>query len=89
MPAVHKRQSQAKDLYNGAGRGRGRPANNDRSWFVLAALATVNITVGASLEIRTATCQVPSGSRDIAPAAKLQLPEDRSVTIGWRPFNQA
>ena len=89
MPGVHTRKSQAKGLYDGAGKGRGRHANTVCSWFVLVAGAALSASVWMSVDIRTVTCQVPSASRDSAPAAKLQLPEDRSVTIGWRQFNQA
>ena len=92
MPAVHKTKSQAKDFNYGAGKGRARRASTRCSRFVLAGCAlwiAVNITVWVSLEVQTATCQVPSASRNCAPAAKLQQPEDRSRTIGWRPFNQA
>jgi hypothetical protein len=92
MPAVHKTKSQATDFNYGGGKGRARRSSAKCSRFVLAGylcLITVNMSVGLSLEIHTATCQVPSASRNCAPAAKLQQPEDRSRTIGWRPFNQA
>jgi hypothetical protein len=92
MPAVHKTKSQAKDFNYGAGKGRGRRASSKCSRFVLVGCSfwiAVNVAVGLSLEIQTATCQEPSASRNCAPAAKLQQPEDRSRTIGWRPFNQA
>jgi hypothetical protein len=39
---------------------------------------------GASLDVPIAICQVPSVSRETAPAAKLQQPADASSTIGWR-----
>jgi len=89
MPAVHKRKSQAKDHNDGAGRGRGRAASRRCSRFVLILGLVATLSVRVSLEYSAVTCQVPSAWRDSAPAAKLQLPEDRSVTIGWRPFNQA
>ena len=92
MPAVHKTKSQAKDFNYGAGKGRARRASIACSRFVLLGCSlwmAVNVTVWVSVEIQTAICQVPSASRNCAPAAKLQQPEDRSRTIGWRPFNQA
>jgi len=89
MPVVHKRQSQAKGLNDGAAAGRGRRAKDVCSRFVLAFGLAAGIALRVSVETSTGACQVPSASRDCAPAAKLQLPENRSVTIGWRPFYQA
>jgi hypothetical protein len=88
MPAVRNKKSQAKDFYDGAGKGRGRYANTSCSWFVLLGFA-VSGSFGLSLEFRTTTCQVPSVSRESAPAAKLHQPADASATFGWRQFKQA
>jgi hypothetical protein len=88
MPEVRNNKSQAKDLYDGARKGRARYSNTSCSRFVLLMLI-VSGTFGVSLEFRAITCQVPSVSRESAPAAKLQQPEDASATIGWRQFKQA
>ncbi|MDA9491956.1 hypothetical protein XI08_23480 [Bradyrhizobium sp. CCBAU 11361] len=74
-------EHKVQQAFAGAGRGRARRANAKCSRFVLIGLPflfAVNFAVGLSLEIQTATCQVPSASRNSAPAAKLQQPEDRT-----------
>jgi hypothetical protein len=89
MPVVRKSKSRAMDHYDGAGKGRERRINNVCSWFVLfAGLAMVSGLV-VSIDLQTLICQVPSVSRAIVAAAKLQQPADASKTLRWRPFNQA
>jgi hypothetical protein len=88
MPEVRNDESQAEDFYDGVRKGRGRCANTSCSWFVLF-LLFMSGPFGVSLELRATTCQVPSVSRESAPAAKLQHPADASATIGWRQFKQA
>jgi hypothetical protein len=88
MPAVRNKKSQAMGFYDGARKGRARYANTTCSRFVLFALV-VSGSLGVSVELRTITCQVPSVSRESAPAAKLHQPADASANIGWRQFKQA
>jgi hypothetical protein len=88
MPQVRKSKSRAKDHYDGAGKGRKRRINDLCSWFVLFGLAVTSGWV-VSIDLQTVICQVPSVSRAIVAAAKLQQPADASKTLRWRPFNQA
>jgi hypothetical protein len=77
------------DHCDGAGKGRERCANKACSWFVLfGGLAMASGWI-VSIDLQTVICQVPSVSRAIVAAAKLQQPADASKTLRWRPFNQA
>ena len=89
MPVVRKSKSRAKDHYDGAGKGRERGANNRCSWFVLSLGLAMTAGWIVSIDLQTVICQVPSVSRAIVAAAKLQQPADASKTLRWQPFNQA
>jgi hypothetical protein len=89
MPRVHNHKSGAEDLYDGAAKGRKRIHSETCSRFVLVARAALVAWLMIRLDMQTVICQVPSGSRDSVAAAKLQLPADASMTLRWRPFNQA
>jgi hypothetical protein len=89
MPKVRKSKSRAKDYSDGARKGRERRANSACSWFVLLGGLAVAAGWVVSIDLQTVICQVPSVSRAIVAAAKLQQPADASKTLRWRPFNQA
>ena len=89
MPVVRNDKSRAKDLYDEAGKGRGRRANSWCSWFVLASAIAVSATVLVRIDLQTVICQEPSVSRGSVAGTTLQQPADASVTIWWRQFKQA
>jgi hypothetical protein len=89
MPGVHNLKSRAIGFYDEARKGRGRPANSQCSWYVRLAATAMTIAWGIEIDLQTVICQVPSVSRAIVAAAKLQKPADASKTLRWRPFNQA
>jgi hypothetical protein len=89
MPEVRKSKSRATDYYDGAWKGRERRINDRCSWFVLFGGLAITTAWMVSIDLQTVICQVPSVSRAIVAAAKLQQPAHASKTLRWRPFNQA
>jgi hypothetical protein len=73
MPEVRKSKSRAKDYYDGAGKGRERHISNHCSWFVLFGGLAMAAGWTVSIDLQTVICQVPSVSRAIVAAAKLQV----------------
>jgi hypothetical protein len=69
-----------------AWKGRERRANRVCSLFVLISVSAMTAVLTVSLDLQTVICQVPSVSRAIVAAAKLQEPAEASKTLRWPPL---